>query len=163
SRSTTTGGCADDPTEQPRQRTGVLLGRREPRALRLPGGHDVQQPMPSMRFTRPRVLHHIEGAGRMTAWGGRHAQTLVALTLATYGTRCRLCLQPGATTADHVVPRSRGGDNSLDNLRPAHSLCNSRRGDRTIAWFRARYCPELVAASTIADAAAFFETATDGH
>lgn len=99
----------------------------------------------------------------MTAWGGRYAQGLVAHTLATYGTRCHLCQRPGATTADHIVPRSRGGEDSLDNLRPAHALCNSRRGDRSIAWFRARYCPELVAAATVADAVAFFGTAASGH
>lgn len=99
----------------------------------------------------------------MTAWGGRYAQALVAATLVAYGTRCHLCLKGGATSADHIVPRVHGGSDSLDNLRPAHKLCNSRRGDRSIAWFRARYCPELVAASTIADALSFFGTTGSGH
>lgn len=70
-------------------------------------------------------------------WGGRESQRLVALTLATYGTMCHLCRQPGATTADHLVPRSRGGTDSLDNLRPAHLACNSARQDLPLSeWFR---------------------------
>jgi hypothetical protein len=77
-------------------------------------------------------------------WGGRGAQALVQLTLANYGLICHLCRKPGATTADHLIPRSHGGTDDLENLRPAHGLCNSRRGDRSIAWFRARYCPELL-------------------
>lgn len=73
----------------------------------------------------------------MSEWGGRRAQELVALVLAMFGTRCHLCGQPGATTADHLVPRSHGGDDSLDNLRPAHLSCNSARGAMPLAeWFR---------------------------
>lgn len=69
-------------------------------------------------------------------WSGRYARTMTALTLETYGTTCHLCGGPGATTADHVIPRQLGGDNSLENLRPAHLSCNSSRGSMTLeAWF----------------------------
>ncbi|MHC9565010.1 HNH endonuclease [Corynebacterium diphtheriae] len=71
-------------------------------------------------------------------WGGRRAQKLVALTLASYGTRCHLCGCMGATTADHVIPRSHGGNDSLENLRPAHLSCNAARGNLPLTeWFRA--------------------------
>lgn len=63
----------------------------------------------------------------MPAWAGRYAQRLTALTLAVYGRTCHLCLEPGATSADHVVTRSAGGSDAIENLRPAHKLCNSRR------------------------------------
>jgi phage terminase large subunit-like protein len=43
-------------------------------------------------------------------------------------TTCALCGKPGANTADHIVPLMFGGDNSLDNLQPAHQSCNSRKG-----------------------------------
>lgn len=92
----------------------------------------------------------------MPAWSGRYAQRLVALTLATYGRTCHLCLQPGATSADHIVPRSHGGSDDLANLRPSHRLCNSRRGDRSIEWFRARYCPDLLHPEQPADQWRFF-------
>lgn len=32
-------------------------------------------------------------------------------------------------TIDHIVPRSKGGDDRLENLRTAHRWCNSVRGD----------------------------------
>ena len=51
---------------------------------------------------------------------------------------CWLCggeIDPGAPTgspwrgtADHLVPRSRGGSSELVNLRLAHRRCNMRRG-----------------------------------
>lgn len=74
----------------------------------------------------------------MSRWGGREAQRLTALTLATYGRVCWLCGHDGADSADHVLPRSRGGSNRVENLRPAHhhpctscgERCNTKRGNR---------------------------------
>ncbi|WP_328478506.1 HNH endonuclease [Actinoplanes sp. NBC_00393] len=43
---------------------------------------------------------------------------------------CSLCGLIVATTADHVVPLSRGGTNELTNLRPACGPCNYGRGNR---------------------------------
>jgi 5-methylcytosine-specific restriction endonuclease McrA len=34
-------------------------------------------------------------------------------------------------TLDHVIPRSRGGDNTWENLATCCSKCNGRKGDRT--------------------------------
>ena len=68
----------------------------------------------------------------MSGWGGRKAQTMRVLTLATYGDTCHLCRRPGADTADHIVPRSAGGGHDLANLRPAHASCNSSRGDMSL-------------------------------
>lgn len=51
---------------------------------------------------------------------------------------CHLCDQPGADTADHVIPAAHGGTDHLDNLKAAHhDPCNRLRGDRSIAWARA--------------------------
>lgn len=36
---------------------------------------------------------------------------------------------PWSPTLDHIVPRSRGGSDDAQNLRLAHSWCNSVRGD----------------------------------
>lgn len=68
---------------------------------------------------------HLPG---LPCWGGRLAQQLRALVLEVYGTDCWLCGHPGATTADHVKARARGGTDALDNLRPAHQFCNTGRG-----------------------------------
>ena len=72
-------------------------------------------------------------------WHGNYARRMTALVLETYGDRCHLCGQRGATTADHITPSSKGGNDDLDNLRPAHKSCNSRRGNLTIAEYRAKY------------------------
>jgi len=47
-------------------------------------------------------------------------------------THCWLCHEPftpdDPATADHIIPRSQGGTDAMDNLRAAHLSCNSRRG-----------------------------------
>lgn len=34
-----------------------------------------------------------------------------------------------AATLDHVIPRSKGGENHNDNLKLAHRVCNQKRAD----------------------------------
>jgi 5-methylcytosine-specific restriction endonuclease McrA len=67
---------------------------------------------------------------------GRH-YTKNALAVVQAATRCHLCGEgprPGDPfVADHVVPRSLGGSDEIDNLRPAHRSCNGRRGNTTKA------------------------------
>lgn len=76
-------------------------------------------------------------------WGGRPAARLIAAALALYGDRCHLCGGSGADSADHVIPRSRGGPDTLDNLRPVHHRrgprCNLRRRSMTMQEWRDRY------------------------
>jgi 5-methylcytosine-specific restriction endonuclease McrA len=45
---------------------------------------------------------------------------------------CAYCGKP-AITIDHVLPRSRGGENSWTNTVAACERCNGRKGDRTPA------------------------------
>ncbi|MCA9248481.1 MAG: HNH endonuclease [Planctomycetales bacterium] len=50
--------------------------------------------------------------------------------------RCQYCrkhLPAGELTFDHVVPRSRGGETSWENIVCACVACNSRKGGRTPA------------------------------
>lgn len=37
--------------------------------------------------------------------------------------------RPTLMTMDHIIPRSRGGDTSLENLQPMCEKCNSRKGN----------------------------------
>lgn len=81
------------------------------------------------------------------AWSGRYSATLTAATLDTYGTVCHLCGLDGSTTADHLHPRSKGGPDTVENLRPAHRSCNSRRQAMPLEqWFAGR--PRTYAPST---------------
>lgn len=69
---------------------------------------------------------------------GREIAKLRALVIDTYGLECSICHElidatlrapdPRSFTIDHVLPRKYGGSNNLENLRPAHLGCNSKRG-----------------------------------
>lgn len=63
--------------------------------------------------------------------------------LALYGTDCHLCGQAIdmdvprrigwegwelGLQIDHLIPLSKGGDNTLKNARPSHGICNLRKG-----------------------------------
>lgn len=73
-------------------------------------------------------------------WTSRQARALAPIVVSEYGSTCWLCGKPIDTalprthrwglTVDHVTPRALGGTNDLANLRPAHSVCNKRRGCR---------------------------------
>lgn len=52
--------------------------------------------------------------------------------LEKYEFRCAYCGQAGeGLTPDHVIPLSRGGNNSLSNIVPACGPCNYHKGART--------------------------------
>jgi 5-methylcytosine-specific restriction endonuclease McrA len=74
---------------------------------------------------------------RLPGYRGRYP-TNVAMSrrnvLARDGFRCQYCgrLPPNSElTVDHVMPRSRGGATSWENLVAACEACNHRKGDRT--------------------------------
>jgi 5-methylcytosine-specific restriction endonuclease McrA len=65
--------------------------------------------------------------------------------LFTYGTDCHLCNGPIDISAprtpgkpgwekslhiDHVIPLSKGGNDTLDNVRPSHGKCNIRKHNK---------------------------------
>jgi 5-methylcytosine-specific restriction endonuclease McrA len=52
--------------------------------------------------------------------------------LARDGRRCGFC-GGAAGTVDHVLPRSRGGENTWENTVAACGRCNNRKGNRTPA------------------------------
>lgn len=63
----------------------------------------------------------------LNCWRSRYASRIVAVVLLEQGRTCWLCGGGGADSADHEIPRSRGGTDHPANLRPAHRRCNSRR------------------------------------
>lgn len=50
-----------------------------------------------------------------------------------YGNICHICKKPiedmKDVTVDHVIPLSKGGMDTLDNMRPAHETCNQEKAD----------------------------------
>lgn len=55
--------------------------------------------------------------------GTVQGQELYTLSNRYHG-NCAYCGQPGATSWDHVIPLSKGGQNAIDNLLPCHIDCN---------------------------------------
>ena len=53
------------------------------------------------------------------------------MIMAKYKGICHICSEPYADAIDHVVPVAKGGSDHPDNLRPAHTGCNSRKGARS--------------------------------
>jgi 5-methylcytosine-specific restriction endonuclease McrA len=47
------------------------------------------------------------------------------------GHQCQYCGARTGLTVDHIQPRSRGGEDSWENLTTACLRCNNRKGDRT--------------------------------
>lgn len=83
--------------------------------------------------------------------GGRSAKSYGVRTevytyfdvIATYGVNCHICgnlinLEAPRSVGragwenglhiDHVIPMSKGGEDTLDNVRPAHAKCNILKG-----------------------------------
>ncbi len=58
--------------------------------------------------------------------------------LETFGHRCAYCLEEKKLEMDHVVPISKGGTHTYDNLVPACGKCNASKGDRSLLDFLAR-------------------------
>lgn len=63
---------------------------------------------------------------------------MLAAVLATYGDSCCHCGKPGSGSVEHVVPRARCGTDDLANLRPAHLVCNLKRGTKPMAGYGVR-------------------------
>jgi 5-methylcytosine-specific restriction endonuclease McrA len=59
-------------------------------------------------------------------------QAITKRIIARDGGVCSLCGKPGANSADHVIPRSRGGSHADTNLRAAHLRCNQVKGTRGV-------------------------------
>jgi 5-methylcytosine-specific restriction endonuclease McrA len=64
-----------------------------------------------------------------------------------YGIECHICQETIDLTAprqvgttgwerglhlDHVIPLSKGGPDTVDNVRPAHGICNVKKNDRDL-------------------------------
>lgn len=70
-------------------------------------------------------LDRMPGAKTDDPW-----QILRAKVFAQKGSQCVYC-DRDASHVDHVLPRSRGGADELDNLVPACAACNMAKGSKT--------------------------------
>ena len=90
-----------------------------------------------------RAYHSVRNA-RKAGGGGSHTATDIAAKMEAQGFRCIYCpaaLRTVAYEVDHIIPLSRGGSDSADNIQCLCRRCNRRKHDRTHAEFA-----EIVAA-----------------
>lgn len=80
---------------------------------------------------RHRLLSRIDGRKRYL---GRDTETF-AYAEVLRGDPCSYCGAPPPSAVDHIVPLSRGGPNSPDNLTASCIPCNSRKRSKPLVVF----------------------------
>jgi 5-methylcytosine-specific restriction endonuclease McrA len=84
------------------------------------------------RYRRRAVQNSINRHCREKNATGSHTLEQWEALKKKHGDRCAYCGKVGEMTRDHIVPLSRGGANSLDNLTPACKSCNSSKRDKSV-------------------------------
>lgn len=80
---------------------------------------------------------------RASKFGVQHESFTTQMVLDKYGNFCHICLEPIEVTnsriigslgwelslhLDHLIPLVKGGSDTLENIRPAHGICNIKKG-----------------------------------
>jgi 5-methylcytosine-specific restriction endonuclease McrA len=106
------------------RRAVVLVVRDKAELVERQGGHwsseRMQVPVPAVI----RLRRYVRVPYRRRVPLNRRA------VFARDGHRCQYC-RANAENLDHVLPRSRGGDHTWENVVAACRRCNTRKGDRT--------------------------------
>lgn len=70
-----------------------------------------------------------------TSMSSVRRRQLLVNALQNFGWVCCICglpIRAGDASLQHVKPRSKGGTEAHDNLRPAHKSCNYSLGNREL-------------------------------
>lgn len=78
-----------------------------------------------------KAKRHLRKA-RIFGGGGSYTQEEWLTLCGQCDNICLCCKEKKPLTIDHVIPLSRGGTNSIDNIQPLCRECNSRKGPETI-------------------------------
>lgn len=91
----------------------------------------------------PDVMQRTKNRRRAAQYATRSERYTERMAIDAHGTMCHICGEeidmaakrhpgdPGwerGLHLDHVIPLRSGGTDTLDNIRPAHGLCNLRKG-----------------------------------
>lgn len=77
----------------------------------------------SKKATRRTVERNAQGSLSPKEW---------LSVIEKYGNHCLKCKSTNKITMDHIVPLSKGGRNSIENVQPLCVSCNSRKRTKTI-------------------------------
>jgi 5-methylcytosine-specific restriction enzyme A len=101
---------------------GVLFDKDKTGTLKCPG---CQEQTRVKKNTDPPGRPSASQRGYGADWRRISAKVIAGATV------CHWCggafTKDDPATADHIVPKARGGTNDESNLVPAHRSCNSRR------------------------------------
>ncbi len=89
----------------------------------IPGGIEIKA---EAKFT-PEVLK-LGSKGGPTA--GKAFTVGVKRAVAPWENKCAFGCGRDATEVDHIIPKSRGGNNTLENAQPACRTCNASKGNK---------------------------------
>jgi 5-methylcytosine-specific restriction endonuclease McrA len=104
----------------------LLTNRAEPLDLTTESGWQVHSPSVALYVPR-HIRLKITSIERM--WKVPPVNRREVLRRDRHS--CQYCGSTKHLTLDHVIPRSRGGQHSWDNVVAACECCNSRKSDRT--------------------------------
>jgi len=99
--------------------------RRSGQTVKLPVLHPVRLMMcPSSRTMGVKSMGR---SARRSSGSTRRWRQIREVILRRDQYTCQYCGQD-ANTVDHIVPISKGGNDTIENVRPSHGLCNLRKG-----------------------------------
>jgi 5-methylcytosine-specific restriction endonuclease McrA len=77
-------------------------------------------------------MYRSKRRARMNDNGGDYTEQQWLDLCDRYGNVCLCCRAAKPLTVDHVIPISKGGANSIDNIQPLCSTCNTRKKTKSI-------------------------------
>ena len=106
----------------------LVTGKAEPLDLGDGGGETIAVHSPTMVFLVPQqirlTINHKEKAWQVPTVNRREV-------LRRDKHACQYCGSTRQLTLDHVIPVSKGGNHTWDNIVTACEKCNNGKGDRT--------------------------------
>lgn len=107
-------------------------------------GHAVIDYRPPHPWMERHMANH-DTACPLHGGNGQPTKSLKALVFETYGNRCLACGAEDLSyalngrmeadvmiTIDHVIPKSKGGTNDINNLQPLCKPCNNAKADTIV-------------------------------
>lgn len=118
-----------------------LDGRRRRKRFIRPTREAAVSALDAWLIDHPRPERESEGRAAhldLARSLGTHTAQEWRAKVQAHGGRCHYCGRTWGTRLhkDHMMPISRGGSDSIDNLAPACSACNLSKGAMTAAEFR---------------------------
>jgi 5-methylcytosine-specific restriction endonuclease McrA len=115
--------------ERIRAQNRESYSRHADRRLKHAKEWNRRNPEKVRRVSRVSSLNYI--ARKQKSAGSFTASEWHAL-LDRYGHKCLWCGSLHKLCADHVIPLSQGGDNTIGNIQPLCARCNQRKGTRDL-------------------------------